>query len=805
VCEAAVEVLAGMAVSTPDAAAGQLALGGLDQPRELVKVAREAVLQPVRLAAVARLSSPHALSTIARTAECAETRRAALLRIADGVTLLEVAQKSEHKDVALLAVERIDDPEALRSVATRGRNKAAARRARARIEEHERANRKAEPAPEPSAPVDAAPEAPAEVLVPEPAPTEAAPSTPDAAAKTATAEAAPPEAAPPEAAPAEPAPAEPAPAEAVPAEEAAAPPAEPAPETEAERDARRAEAEALCASYEAATALESLKAARQRVAELDKAWSVLRRAGAIGDELTLRRGAAEKQLQARLSADREARETAAAENKERLLTLCQKVESLVAVAEPSLREAERALRESRTALSQPGHLASKREADEILARLKAGRALLYGKVQEQKETDEWKRWANLGIQEELCQRAEALLEVTDLPRAARELRELDEKWKQASQVPRDQAESLWTRFKTARDPVRARCDAFFAAEALEREGNLQRKQALCAEAETLSDSTDWVKTAERLQALQAEWQTIGPVPRQHARPLWDRFRGACNKFFVRRKDDRATRAGERAKNLERKEALCVQAETLAESTEWEQGAAELKRLQAEWKTIGPVRKDRSEAVWQRFRGACDHFFERYKTRHDVEAQARVAAREAACSALEALVPGAEASSETPIAPPADLLDQVKAAQGAWGALAPMAGPRGVELDRRFQATVRRLVEAFPQAFAGSDLDPESNRRRMEGLCESVEGLVQDAPGSPAASSPAVLLAQQLREALASNTMRGRTEEAPVKRGLKDKVEAAQAAWKKLPPVPGEAGRLLSERFQKACRRALATP
>ena len=114
------------------------------------------------------------------------------------------------------------------------------------------------------------------------------------------------------------------------------------------------------------------------------------------------------------------------------------------------------------------------------------------------------------------------------------------------------------------------------------------------------------------------------------------FATACDAFFTRRHDDLAQRKGVWAENLARKDALCVRAEALADSTDWDAAAAEIKQLQAEWKTIGPVKKSRSEAIWQRFRAACDRFFERYAQRHDAARAERVAAREAICAELEAL-------------------------------------------------------------------------------------------------------------------------------------------------------------------------
>ena len=130
--------------------------------------------------------------------------------------------------------------------------------------------------------------------------------------------------------------------------------------------------------------------------------------------------------------------------------------------------------------------------------------------------------------------------------------------------------------------------------------------ALIERAEAIADSTDWVKTAEEFKKLQAEWQAIGAVPRQDSRTTWKRFRDACDRFFTRRNADLAQRKEVWSANLARKEALCVRAEELADSTDWESAASEMRRMQTDWKAIGPVRRSKSEAIWQRFRTAARH-------------------------------------------------------------------------------------------------------------------------------------------------------------------------------------------------------
>ncbi len=231
---------------------------------------------------------------------------------------------------------------------------------------------------------------------------------------------------------------------------------------------------------------------------------------------------------------------------------------------------------------------------------------------------------------------EALKSVEDPEAIAKQVRDLQQQWRQAADVPRAQGELLWKRFKTAHDEAWTRCEAHFAAQAEARGGNLAKKIALCERAEALADSTNWIQTADEIKKLQAEWKTIGAVSRGQEKSIWERFRSACDRFFTRRHADLAQRKTVWADNLAKKEALCARADALKDSTDWDAAALEMKRLQAEWKTVGPVKKSRSEALWQRFRGAADHFFARYAQRHDIALGERVAAREAICAEMEAL-------------------------------------------------------------------------------------------------------------------------------------------------------------------------
>jgi hypothetical protein len=419
--------------------------------------------------------------------------------------------------------------------------------------------------------------------------------------------------------------------------------------------------------------------------------------------------------------------------------------------------------------------------------------------------DEWRRFANAQRQEQLIAMAEAIVAAlksdeengkdSDLAATARALRELNAKWQEVAEAPRQNAQRLWDRFRTATDAIRARCEVHFARLREERVATLEKKTAIVTEAEALAESSDWARTAARLQELQAEWQALGPVARDANRELTQRFRTACSTFFTRRRDDMTERKRVWNDNLARKEALCERAEALAESMDWEATAAELKRLQAEWKTIGPVRRNKSEQVWNRFRTAADRFFTRYHNRHELMLAAKLAEREAFVIELEQLASIDSADTD-------GLAARVQELRTTWNRAVPIPSPEMKTLTERWNAALARLVAARPDAFAGTDLDPSAVVRRMEKLVARVEGLMNDAPAPSDTLSPTELLAAKLRSALASNAMGGRAAEEAKVRAAAEAVKEAQAAWQRLPAMDTPDARALAARFRDACRRVL---
>jgi hypothetical protein len=848
-------VLQSTAISETHEATAMAAAAALDDPRVLGTITRTAVLEAVRRAAFDRLTDERALGGVARHGEDAALRLAALARLQDAGEIAAVAMNGEYRDAALAALDRLTDQGLIETIAARARQKVVARRAQARLRElgtdrpvldsgarREPQQRLCErledlvafsgepadlgtrlieietewsdlaPAVDPAlgARFVSARDRAYETL--ERLERERVARAREARAETARIEArvavcerletcadTDVDAA----------------IEAARRDWAALPPAPPdrAVELDArfERaagsatarhaawraaEARRARFEDLASRAEPLPALDDHVEAGRQWAALENEWRDLEAGGPAPDDVRARLARVAAVFHGRAGAVRDEERRALGESLQRLERTCDRLDRLLAAPDLTLKQAERAHRELRALIEQLPPLPSRRDQERITARLQAARATLAPKLQELRDADAWQRWANVTIQEDLCAKAEALAAAADPVAAARQLNELRTRWQQASRVPHDRAEGLWRRFKAAHDQVRARSDAFFAQAAADRTVNLEKKKALCERAESLAESKDWIRTADAFKALQAEWKAIGPVARQDGEALWQRFRAACDRFFNRRAEDLARRKSEWAANLARKTALVERVESLLEPPDWDAAAAEVRRVQTEWKSIGPVRKNKSEAIWQRFRVACDQFFDRYRHRDLGVVQGALAERDAVCVELESLA----ASLADQASPPDGLFRRVQELRQQWQRPADLPHRQLDALGARFHAALTRTVLTCPAVFRGTDLDPDANRRKMEQLCVQVERLLPETPGADA--SPAAVLARQLREALAGNTI-GRVDEETKWRAEADEVRKAQAAWKRLGPVPPDEARALSDRFRRACDRFFA--
>ncbi|WP_375561371.1 DUF349 domain-containing protein [Bernardetia sp. OM2101] len=260
------------------------------------------------------------------------------------------------------------------------------------------------------------------------------------------------------------------------------------------------------------------------------------------------------------------------------------------------------------------------EADEIYRNYKALLDLFYNQKSQERELLALDRERNLEAKKTIVTRAEELLNYDKINDAVTELNRLHQEYKRIGPVPRADREELWERFKLASDKIYDARREYAENFKAQLEENMKLKQDLCLKVEEfVSFDTDrirdWNNKTQELVELQKQWDAIGPAPREVAKSLnkqfWDNFKLFFNnksKFFE--KLDAA-----RDENLVKKQELIKQAEELKESTDWDNAANQLKRLQSEWREIGHVPEKQREVVYQQFKQAADYFFERRRNRY----------------------------------------------------------------------------------------------------------------------------------------------------------------------------------------------
>ena len=215
----------------------------------------------------------------------------------------------------------------------------------------------------------------------------------------------------------------------------------------------------------------------------------------------------------------------------------------------------------------------------------------------------------------LCEQAEALVLEPSVVEAFHKLQKLHDEWRETGPVANEYKEALWERFKAASSRINKQHQEHFETLKGEQVKNLELKTGLCVATEELSSQPlttrkEWNRASDRLLEIQKTWKTIGFAPKKDNNRIYERFRTACDRFFEAKRQFYAGMKTEMEHNLQLKIEICEAAESLMNSEEWKKATDELIALQARWKQIGAVSRRQSDAVWKRFRAACDKFFER---------------------------------------------------------------------------------------------------------------------------------------------------------------------------------------------------
>ncbi|NNG36085.1 DUF349 domain-containing protein [Nakamurella aerolata] len=232
----------------------------------------------------------------------------------------------------------------------------------------------------------------------------------------------------------------------------------------------------------------------------------------------------------------------------------------------------------------------------------------------------------VAAKEALCAEAEQLAESTSWKSTGDRLKAIVDEWRQIHGIDRKTDDALWKRFAKARDTFTRHRGSHFAELDKQRGAAKQAKEELITRAEALSDSSDWGETAGAYRELMTEWKATGRAPREVEDSLWERFRGAQEKFFSRRNQVFAERDAEFEANAKTKESLLAEAEKIDPARDLDAARAALRSIQERWEAAGKVPRERIRefdsklrAVEDRVRKAEDAHWRRT----DPETQARV--------------------------------------------------------------------------------------------------------------------------------------------------------------------------------------
>lgn len=334
------------------------------------------------------------------------------------------------------------------------------------------------------------------------------------------------------------------------------------------------------------------------------------------------------------------------------------------------------------------------------------------------ELKELDRKKNLDQKIELCAKAEQLAGQDDIREMIRQLNDLHEEFKHIGPVPQEEQESIWERFKTASDSIYLKRKDYYEKLKQDLKINQVAKETLVEKVLPYAEFTstkisDWNSKTKEIIAIQKEWEAIGSLPKEKAKKINKQFWSAFKTFFNNKGQFFKTIEEERKDNLKLKRELVEKAESLKNSEDFHKTSEELKKIQQEWKNIGPVPEKYRNEVFNQFKKACDHFFNRRRANSneiEKEYEVNLAAKQKLCDELERM----HDSGETD-------LKRVKQIEAEWGEIGFVPRNSIKSIQRRYTKAIEMLTEQldvtedekhklrFKAQFSNMNFGPGSER------------------------------------------------------------------------------------------------
>ena len=362
--------------------------------------------------------------------------------------------------------------------------------------------------------------------------------------------------------------------------------------------------------------------------------------------------------------------------------------------------------------------------DPLEETFKAGLNILKEHRQQQQQALEAEKQANLKRKLEIIERIKVLAaspeEAAD---TYKEMKELQQEWKELKNVPAEQAADLWQNYQHYTEQFYDMLKLNIEAREYDFKKNLEQKTAICEAAEKLANEEDVVSAFHQLQELHNQFREIGPVEKELREPLWARFKQASTTINKRHADHFEALHKEQDENLIKKTELCDKVEMIDTSViktaaEWDEKTKEVIAMQAEWKTIGFAPKSVNIKIYERFRTACDRFF---TAKNEYYAALKESYAEN-ITKKEALVKQAiELADSTDWKATAEKLQQL---QKDWKEIGAVPHRIGDKLWTDFRTACDKFFNARKAVSSDTRNELRSNLEKKQGILEQLKTLAE---------------------------------------------------------------------------------
>ena len=317
-------------------------------------------------------------------------------------------------------------------------------------------------------------------------------------------------------------------------------------------------------------------------------------------------------------------------NMEAKIAICEEAEKLA--DEPDIVAAFRKLQKLHQDYRETGPV-SKESREEIWERFKAASTVINKRHQQHFEQIKDKEKENLDQKTVICELLEAieydkLTTFQNWNDKTQEVLALQKKWKDIGFAPAKQNQKIFDRFRAACDAFFSKKGEFFKQAKTDMTANLEKKTALCEQAEALKDSTDWKATGDKMAELQKQWREIGPVQKKYTNSIWKRFIGACDYFYEQRDKNTSSKKHEENTNLAAKKEILAKLKSFDAANLTDDDVQAIQQLVDEWNGIGFVPFKVKDKIAAEFKALTESFGSVISTKRGRQSQRGGAAREA---------------------------------------------------------------------------------------------------------------------------------------------------------------------------------